>query len=285
MDGIVVRGVLESLAGVHLQSEATEQHMTPFQLAFLDIGRVGAGRKPAEVLWDSVDLAPRLENLGFSRYWITEHHEDDVAHSCPEVLLPIIAGVTNTIRVGTAGVLLRLYPPLKVAKTFRLLHALFPDRIDLGLARGRVPKQVEQLFARDGQLPSTSVDSGSYDHRVVELLQHLRGSGDVTVNPANVAPPEIWMLGSKQTSAELAAKLGTALCIALFLRDASELPDSSEIVERYCSTFTPSPELSHPIWSVAVAGVCSDNDVRANELARQFGPGLRASMVGTRTRC
>src|SRR5947209_16350919 len=106
------------------------------QLGALDFSPVTRGMKPADAIWDTIDLSKDLDALGYSRFWIAEHHGSGVAHSCPEILIPVIAGITHRIRVGSAGILLRLYNPLKIAKTFRLLHAIYPRRIDLAIARG-----------------------------------------------------------------------------------------------------------------------------------------------------
>ena len=107
-----------------------------FQLGMLDLSWAEPPRSHAAVAHDSLDLAPLAETFGYSRYWLAEHHSPWVAHGSPEILLPLLAGLTSSLRVGTAGVLLGFYSPYKVAANFRLLEALFPGRIDLGIARG-----------------------------------------------------------------------------------------------------------------------------------------------------
>src|SRR5579859_4681025 len=115
-----------------------------FQLGALDLCRLYDGHKPSDTVWETIELAQLLESYGYGRYWLAEHHTADVAHSSPEILTPIVAGLTRRIIVGPAGVLLRFHSPLKVAKDFRLLHTLYPGRVDLGLARGGVPEIIEK---------------------------------------------------------------------------------------------------------------------------------------------
>ena len=257
----------------------------PFRLGLLDIGRVFPEQKAADVLWNSVQLAPRLEAMGYSRYWLSEHHTDDVAHSSPELMVPVIAGLTDRMRVGTAGVLLRFYHPLKVAKSFRLLHALFPGRIDLGLARGSAPPAVQRLLGVTAPGPASYADTTDYEARVDELLSHLRGTSGVTVNPAGVAPPEVWMLGSQQSSARLAAARGTALSLALFLRRPDDPLDIGDVIAGYRKEFQPSRELTQPNCSIAVAGVCCETEAEARETGGRYGPNVYPSFLGTPAQC
>jgi luciferase family oxidoreductase group 1 len=256
-----------------------------FDLGYLDLCRVAPGAKAADAIWTSVELAPRLEAYGYSRYWLAEHHTDDVAHSCPELLVPVIAGVTSRMRVGTAGILVRFYSPLKVAKDFRLLHTLFPGRIDLGLARGSAPPQVQRAFGINGPPAQEYGDTAGYEGKVRELLGYLRGTGEVIANPAGVAPPEVWILGSKSTSMTLAAQNGTAFCLALFLPDAREAVDTVAIVDRYADEFQPSRERATPRCSLALAGVCSESEDEARRIASEHGRGLTPTAVGTPAQC
>ena len=97
-----------------------------FSLGALDLCKLFPGQTHHAVIWESIELAPRLEQSGYGRYWLAEHHGSDVAHGSPELLAPVLAGVTSKMRIGVAGVLLRLYSPYKVAQDFRLLHTIFP---------------------------------------------------------------------------------------------------------------------------------------------------------------
>src|SRR5262245_24379110 len=171
------------------------------RLGVLDCCQVPPGKTGQEALFDTLELAPRAESLGYSRYWLAEHHEPTVAHGCPELLAVAVAGLTRRIRVGTAGVLLRYYSPLKVAKDFRLLHALFTGRIDLGIAGGRAPEESARGLL--GGPEPTSPDDGQSE-KVGELLAHLSGERH-PVAPLGVGTPEVWVLGSRRPESALSA--------------------------------------------------------------------------------
>src|SRR5262245_47998330 len=106
------------------------------RLGALDFTRTSFQLGAADALQDTIDLAPHLDALGYSRYWLAEHHVQNVAHSSPEILVAVLAGLTECMRIGVAGILLRYYSPLKVAYVFQLLATLYPGRIDLGIAKG-----------------------------------------------------------------------------------------------------------------------------------------------------
>jgi luciferase family oxidoreductase group 1 len=242
------------------------------ELGALDLCRVRDGVRHSEMIWETLELAPRLEAFGYSRYWVAEHHSEQVAHSSPEVLIPILAGVTDRIRVGAAGVLLRYHSPFMVAKSFRLLHAVFPGRIDLGLARGSVPELTRELLLGRG------VEETTYEEKVAQLLEFLRGEGKTAANPLGVFPPEVWLLGSKKVSAALAAQNGTCFCFASFLGRGND--DCLEAINHYKEGFLNSTELAQPRWCVAVAGVCAESESRARELAGgNVGDNVRGLIV------
>jgi luciferase family oxidoreductase group 1 len=250
------------------------------RLSILDFCKVtDAAPDPVEAIWATIDLATLADKLGYSRFWLGKHHTRDVAHSCPEVLIPVVAGATQHIRVGSAGVLLRLYSPLKVAKTFRLLNAVFPGRIDLGVARGFVDHAVEQCLL--GTAPRQ--DEDPYDGKVHELLSYLRGNSAVVVNPATVAPPDVWILGSRITSVGIAARLGAAFSLCLFFAD--EGMDKREIIRRYEDNFCPGAERSRPLHSIAVAGVCAQRERDALAIAASWSGGVRPTVVGAAHAC
>lgn len=247
-----------------------------FQLGALDFCNLEREGDPVDALWQTLDLAPELESIGYSRYWLAEHHTYDVAHSSPEMLLPVLAGMTSRIHVGTAGILLNYYSPFKIATNFRLLNALFPGRIDLGLGRGRVADLIAGLL--DERRPARP----PYEDKLAELLKYLRGQGETALNPRNVAPPEVWVLGSKTRSAELAAASGTAFCLALFLGHPI---DPAEVLGRYRENFRPSPEMPTPKASLALAGVCHENEAEASRLAAERLPEVTPTLVGTPVWC
>lgn len=248
-----------------------------FRLGCLDLCNLRPGIGPAEALRGTLDLAPLVESFGFSRYWVAEHHNPHVAHSAPEMLLPVLAGRTRTLRVGTAGVLLNLYSPFKVASVFRTLTALFPDRIDLGVGRHPADATIRRLTLGDS-------NPAPYAEKVAELCTFVRGGGERPALPLTAAPPELWLLGAQSESAELAAAHGTAFCMSLFLQKEDGV-DIRPVLESYRERFRPSAELPEPKWAVAFAGVCAETEEEARRLAEQRLPIIRPSVVGTPDQC
>lgn len=252
-----------------------------FRLGTLDLCHLRPSIGPAEALQATLGLAPIAESLGYSRYWVAEHHNPYVAHSSPEILLPALAERTRTIHVGTAGVLLTLYHPFKVASVFRLLSALYPGRIDLGLGRHPANETIRTLMLGD----ATPVP---YADKVVELARLLRGEGEPPALPdfpdRSIAPPEMWILGAQSTSMEVAAENGAALCLSLFLQTEDGV-DLRPVVDAYRDRFRPSPELAEPKWAIAFAGVCAETEAEARRLAAEKLPIIRPSAVGTPEQC
>ena len=154
----------------------------------------------------TIELARRVESFGYSRYWLTEHHGDG-AYGSPELLIPLIAALTKTIRVGAAGILLYFYSPFKVAENFHLLENLFSERIDLGIGRGQAGSLITQALL-DGR--TRTLDLDLYKEKVEQLINYLRGISQVQAIPASSTAPEIWILGSGYNSVSLAAHYDVA---------------------------------------------------------------------------
>src|SRR6202163_290937 len=179
-------------------------------LSILDLSVVTTGTKPAAALRNSIDLARHADALGYVRYWLAEHHNlSSVASPAPEIMIGQIAAITSGIRVGSGGVMLPNHAPLMVAERFKVLEALFPGRIDLGLGRAPGTDPVTSYALRVRQAPR---DGDDFLERFQELLLFERGGfpeghpfRNVHAVPTDVALPPIWLLGSSGYSAELAA--------------------------------------------------------------------------------
>jgi luciferase family oxidoreductase group 1 len=230
---------------------------------------VPAGSTPSQALADSLALAEAAERLGYRRYWAAEHHNtESLASVSPEILVTAAAARTRSIRVGAGGVLLPHYSPLKVAENFRLLEALYPGRIDLGLGRaaGTDPVTEAALQYRPG-----AMGDEHFGQKVVDLLGFLDGALDADhpfsgtrAMPANgTTGPQVWVLGSSSNGAAAAAYLGLPFAFAHFI--TSDF--GPQIVRSYRKGFTPSPRASEPLVTVAVSVVCADTDAEAERLA------------------
>ena len=237
-------------------------------LSVVDQSPVPHGSTPAQALSDSVALAQAAERLGYHRYWLAEHHNTaSLAGSAPEVLAAHVAGQTTTIRGGAGGILLPYYRPLKVAESFRTLHALFPGRIDLGLGRAAGADEPAGDALR---YEPEAVTDKEYPARVAEVVDFLHGSSDedrhhaeVRAMPGGPGGPEIWILSSSSYGAGLAAGLGLRFCFAHFVAPAF----GAQTVASYRRRFRPSPQCAVPAAALGVSVICADTDAEAERLA------------------
>ena len=190
----------------------------------LDLSPVSAGSSGAVALRNSIDLAQFAEQLGFKRYWVAEHHNlPSVASSAPEIMIGQIAAATTHIRVGSGGVMLPNHAPLMVAERFKVLEALFPGRIDLGLGRAPGTDPVTSYALRRRQQEGTDDDFLERFQELILFESNAFPEGhpfrNVHAMPSDVALPPIWLLGSSGYSAQLAGMVGAGLLVrASFLR-------------------------------------------------------------------
>jgi luciferase family oxidoreductase group 1 len=240
----------------------------PVPLSVLDLAPVAEGTDNATALAHTTALARRVEELGYHRFWVAEHHNmPGIASSAPAVLLAHLAAATRTMRLGSGGVMLPNHAPLVVAEQFGTLVALHPDRIDLGIGRAPGTDQITALALR------RSVDALSADDFPQELARLIGyfevGSGTprVVAVPGRGDAPAIWLLGSSDFSARLAGALGLPFSFAHHFSAAN----TDLALDLYRSEFRPSRWLAEPYAMVAVSAVCADTDERAEWLAGPSG--------------
>jgi luciferase family oxidoreductase group 1 len=238
-------------------------------LSVLDLAPVGEGATPTEALRASIALAQRADELGYTRFWVAEHHGmPGIASSAPAVLIGAVAAATERIRVGSGGVMLPNHAPLVVAEQFGTLAALYPGRIDLGL--GRAPG-TDQMTAAALRLSAPRAGADDFPEQLGELACFLAGEFPAghpyqavrSVPHASETPP-IWLLGSSLYSAELAGLLGLPFAFAHHFSGQHTLP----ALARYRSRFRPSDTLDAPYAMVTVSVVCAPTDTEADRLAR-----------------
>ena len=239
-------------------------------LSVVDQSPVREGGTAADALQETIALAVATEALGYMRYWVAEHHNlPNFAGTSPEILIGQIAARTRTIRVGSGGVMLTHYSALKVAETFRLLEALYPGRIDLGI--GRAPGS-DPLTAAALAYPGPPRDVRHFPQQVCDVLAYLADDlapshpfAGVRAGPGASTMPEVWLLGSRMESAHLAARYGLPFSYAHFFGLGVE--DGPAIVESYRKYFQPSPLLPYPRVNVAVHVLCAETEEEALRLA------------------
>lgn len=252
------------------------------RLSIIDQSPVSEGSTPAEALANTIELARLADRLGYTRYWIAEHHAiDALASPAPEILIARVGAETKSIRIGSGGILLPHYSPLKVAEIFRTLHALYPDRIDLGVGRAPGGTPLDSYALRRDRDQERISSADDFPQQLIELLTFLRGGfpqnhpfGRIKVSPAMPGGPEVWLLGSSLWSASAAAQLGLPYAFAHFI---DQEPTRAAVVH-YRSHFRPSQECPKPRVILALGVVCADTEPEANRLvssARLFRRRIR----------
>jgi len=224
------------------------------RLSVLDQSPVIAGHTPARAIEETLKLARRVEELGYSRYWLAEHHAiAALADPCPEILLARLGAETKRIRIGTGGVLLPYYSAFKVAEIFRMLEALYPGRLDLGIGRAPGGDARTARAVGGGRFP----DAENFPQQVWELVGHLDGTlpddhpeKNVRLQPGGGSAPEVWLLGSSDYSGLLAAQLGLRFAFAHFIN-----PRGGDLVMRAYKERFQRPRTKRP-RSARLSSIC-----------------------------
>jgi luciferase family oxidoreductase group 1 len=240
-----------------------------YRLSVLDVSPVATGSSSSEALHNTLDLAQLADALGFTRYWLAEHHNTPlIASSAPEIMIGHVAGVTQRIRVGSGGIMLPNHTPLKVAETFRVLEALHPGRVDLGLGRAPGTDALTALALRRSRELLGADDFPARLEDLLAFLDHGFPPGHplerIRAMPDDVPMPEVWLLGSSDFSAELSARLGLRFAFAHHIQPWPAIA----ALRIYREHFQPSDYLQEPESLIGVSVVCAETDARAEQLAR-----------------
>lgn len=240
-------------------------------LSIVDLSPVRAGQSATEAYRDSVRLARAAERIGYTRYWLAEHHglAHSVASTTPEVLIAHIAAHTENIRIGSGTVLLNHYSPFKVAETFSVLDALAPGRIDLGLGRATGIPAVDHALQAGVPLHRAEMD---HREKIERTAKHVYDAfppdhpySDIRMPRSADSVPEVWVLGSSPSSAAIAGALGLPYAFAAFIRPTL----AHQAFERYHERFEPSPfeaGLTSPHSMLAINVACAETDESAARL-------------------
>ena len=233
-------------------------------LSVLDLAPIPDGGTAGEALRATIELARRAEQLGYTRFWVAEHHGmPGIASSSPPVLIGHIAAATSAIRVGSGGVMLPNHASLVVAEQFGMLEALHPGRIDLGIGRAPGTDQATAAALRHG-------GPDEFPRQLTDLLGFFTGEwpaghpfASVHAIPGEGAGPDMWLLGSSGYSAQVAGVLGLPFAFAHHFMPANTLP----ALALYRESFRPSGALEKPYAMVAAGVICAETDERARFLA------------------
>ena len=254
-------------------------------VSVLDLSPVASGSTESQALRDTIDLARHTDRLGFHRYWLAEHHGGAmVASSSPELMIGQVAAATDGIRVGSGGVMLPNHSPLRVAEQFKVLSALFGDRIDLGI--GRAPG-TDQMTAYALRRSRQAMAADDFPEQLGELLA-FAGSrpwpeghsfSQIRAAPFEAPLPPIFLLGSSDFSARLAAAAGLGFAFAAQINPEMAV----DALRLYRDEFQPSEEFPEPYAIVSHAIVCADDDERAQRVAAPSRVAFRRLRAGRPT--
>jgi luciferase family oxidoreductase group 1 len=252
------------------------------RLSLLDQSPISQGMSVGDALQNSIDLARLVDRLGFGRYWLAEHHGTVMlAGTSPEILIGPIAAATTNLRVGSGGVMLPHYSPLKVAETFGLLSALHPGRIDLAVGRAA---GTDPMTAYALQRDRRAAAPDDFPEQLTELLCYVRDGFPAHHRFARLRPgdptsrsgPQPWLLGSSPQSGIWAAELGLPYAFADFI-----YPAGAVVACRYRESFVPSATLSKPYVIVAAWALCAETDQEAHRLAASSRMAFAHFLAGT----
>jgi luciferase family oxidoreductase group 1 len=238
------------------------------KLSVLDQSPVSEGFTAADALRNTVELARLADQLGYERYWIAEHHAIvTLASPAPEILIARIGAETSRIRIGSGGVLLPHYSPLKVAEQFRMLHAMYPGRIDLGIGRAPGGSGLEAFALRRDR--TERIQNDDFEEQMTELLAFLHHGfpsdhpfARIKISPEMPGAPEVWLLGSSGWSAAFAAKMGLPYAFAHFISPE----ETAAAVKFYRANFQASKQLARARAIVALGVICADTEAEAKRL-------------------
>lgn len=227
----------------------------------LDFGFIETNSNAVSTIHETIEMAQLAEGLGFTRYWLSEHHEDNFAWKNPDIILPLLAGYTEKIRIGAAGVLVGLNNPMNTSYHYKLLANLYPSRIDLGLAKGKTEEH-KCVELADGSNWQQNLDD--YFNRVIKIKKFINDEfPEIILPPIRGESPEIWILGTSKSSTDFIISEKTNFSLSLF-HIINELPSPSIIKELKEEFFEKNKIM--PTVNITLSVFCSDNNERVNEI-------------------
>ncbi|MEX6686798.1 LLM class flavin-dependent oxidoreductase [Danxiaibacter flavus] len=237
------------------------------KLSVLDQSIVRKGATARQAVQETIATAKLAEELGYYRFWVSEHHNSNViAGSTPEVLIVKLADETQHIRIGSGGIMLPNHSALKVAENFRMLETLFPGRIDLGMGRAPGGDRVTTTLLN----PSNDFKEESYLRQLEHLQAYFQDAAATSYGPVLAVPvsdtiPDQWILSSTGGSSHIAAQFGMGLAVARFINGFAQ-PDVADIYRR---NFKPSLHMKEPQVLLAISVLCAENEAKARQLRKQ----------------
>ncbi len=257
-----------------------------YTLSVLDLSPVSGANSQAQAVRESLEVAKAAERLGYHRFWVAEHHNiGGLGSPAPEILIAAASQITSTIRLGSGGVMLVNYSPLKVAEVFMELEALAPGRIDLGVGRalgtdqrtgGALRSAGSEAFPQYFAL----VSAWLLDAAGVEPITDAHPAREIHANPAGPSHPDLFILCTSEESAIFAAQAGVGMVFAEFIART----DGGPAVSAYRRHFQPSAFRTQPWAGVATIALAAETAAEAERLAAPMRAGNLATLDGGRRR-
>jgi luciferase family oxidoreductase group 1 len=241
--------------------------MKKIKLGILDQSVVQKGKSAKEAIDETIETVKLAERLGYSRFWVSEHHNSTfIAGSAPEILMVKLASETDTIRIGSGGIMLPNHSALKVAENFRMLETLFPGRIDLGMGRAPGTDRLTSSLLN----PSNEFAEEDYLRQLDHLQNfftdtaYTRDNRQILAVPQSTTVPDQWILSSSGGSSLIAAKFGLGLVVAKFINGFA----TREVIETYKKNFHPSEYFPTPYAMISVFVLCAETEAKAAEMRK-----------------
>lgn len=225
---------------------------------------------PMDIVDNVLEYAQCADELGYTRFWLGEHHGASPAYCNPEVLVPIIAGLTTHCKVGVAGLLMAYHNPYRVASAFKVLNNLFPHRIDLGIAGGNYPAEIGRHLVPDLDFTQPGVKVNTFvrnSKAVYDYLNALENANQVV--PYSGYIPTMWSLTAGLNSLSAIAKLKTSLCRSVFHTVIDDHRRDAETLQLYRREFYENHHIA-PEINLAVAGICAETDTKARRIREKL---------------
>lgn len=240
------------------------------KLGILDQSPILPGETPSEALQHTIELARLAERLGYSRFWVSEHHDSDrIAGTAPEVLISHLLAKTERLRIGAGGVMLQHYSPYKVAETFNVLASLAPGRVDLGIGRapGGLPRSTRALQQGAAGAATLSEKLEELQYFIANQVPQGHPYAGMIAGPIAESPADLYILGTSVASAEIAAEAGLPYVFALFIN--SDERTAHDAFGTYLERFQ--PKRGHgPQPTLALSVIVADTEEEAQELAQEY---------------
>lgn len=265
--------------------------MKHLKFSALDTGILTFDQNPSDGIEESKKLIRELENLGYHRFWLGEHHESHYSWTRPSILIPYLASQTKSIRLGTAAVLIGLYPALQLAEDYRTLTTMFPNRIDYGICSAVPECEDSRAALLDGKIMTFPEVAKNFESKLIEMHSYLHNNYPAGHRFENGATPiasagdTSWIMGTGMGSAILAAKHSVSFSYSLFHKRS--LQDAS-VVKYYQDNFTPNFNKKTSSTNIAISVICADDineAIKQKEWVNSLGSSFRVNIVGKPETC